>query len=346
LPDDVQVLHREYPVVLIKEIAEKNIMIDEDIAIPGIEKIVSCIVIPKICRQQVVGDKLSVVGIAQCHLLYNQDDGTLTVRDEEIEFSQVTDVGQVYNSDTCASVMPAVYSLEYEKMEGRVRLKCGIVCQYLIMDRINLDIIEDAYSPVREVTLQGTRCQLPAVLDIKDQNLQTKATLNISGNQIIASNLLMDNPILQRGEDSMKMLLNGGVQVLFKDVAGQLQCSNGKWSVQMELNAANSVDLVCSVPVIRIADIKMNGSAVEILVDIGTQMMSMIGENIPAIVGLSYGELSEPDPARPSLLLMRKGSETIWELAKQNGSTVEAISKVNQLHEDAKNGSILLIPVF
>ncbi len=247
LPDDIQLLHREYPVMLLKEIAEKNIMIDEDIATPGIERIISCLVVPKISRQQVVGDKLSLVGIAQCHLLYSQDNGTLTVRDEEIEFSHVTDVGQVYDSDTQASVMPAVYSLEYEKMEGRVRLKCGIVCQYLIMDHINLDIIEDAYSPVRAVTLQETRCQFPAVLDIKNQNLQTKATLNISGNQIIASNLMMDSPILQRGAESMKMLLNGGVQVLFQDVAGDLQCSNGKWSVQMELNAANSVDFVCSV---------------------------------------------------------------------------------------------------
>ena len=67
---------------------------------------------------------------------------------------------------------------------------------------------------------------------------------------------------------------------------------------------------------------------------------------IPMIVGMEVGDLQPPDPARPSLVLRRPGEKTLWELAKSNGSSVEAIQDTNNLQTEPEASQMLLIPVF
>ena len=63
------------------------------------------------------------------------------------------------------------------------------------------------------------------------------------------------------------------------------------------------------------------------------------------VTGLTLGEVQEPDPGRPSLILYRAGKTRLWDIAKQNGSTVEAIRKANGIAEEPEPGRMLLIPV-
>jgi hypothetical protein len=63
------------------------------------------------------------------------------------------------------------------------------------------------------------------------------------------------------------------------------------------------------------------------------------------ITGLELGELQQPDPRRPSLILKRTGGKSLWELAKQNGSTVTAIERANNLQTEPEAEQMLLIPV-
>ena len=57
------------------------------------------------------------------------------------------------------------------------------------------------------------------------------------------------------------------------------------------------------------------------------------------------GDFKEPDPGRPSLVLRRVGQNTLWEIAKQTGSTMEAIVKANALEGDPDPSQMLLIPI-
>jgi hypothetical protein len=60
---------------------------------------------------------------------------------------------------------------------------------------------------------------------------------------------------------------------------------------------------------------------------------------------LEIGDPVRPDPQRPSLILCRAGERSLWELAKQCGSTVDAICRANQLTGEPAADKILLIPV-
>ena len=66
---------------------------------------------------------------------------------------------------------------------------------------------------------------------------------------------------------------------------------------------------------------------------------------ISMVVGLELGELQQPDPHRPSLILRRPGGENLWELAKHHGSSVEAIRRANGLEDEPDKSQMLLIPV-
>ena len=74
-------------------------------------------------------------------------------------------------------------------------------------------------------------------------------------------------------------------------------------------------------------------------------MQTRNGVAIPMVTSLEVGEMQEPDPRRPSLILRRKGSDTLWELAKKNGTTVAAIQEANRLDAEPEATQMLLIPI-
>ena len=74
-------------------------------------------------------------------------------------------------------------------------------------------------------------------------------------------------------------------------------------------------------------------------------MVSSATQGISTITELQTGEVGSLDPSRPSLILRHAGKETLWEIAKSCGSTVEAIKEANQLEDDPGQELLLLIPV-
>ena len=69
------------------------------------------------------------------------------------------------------------------------------------------------------------------------------------------------------------------------------------------------------------------------------------GQTIPAVTALELGEIKDPDPNRPSVVLRRAGDEGLWAMAKGYGSTVAAIQEANQLSGEPEIGQMLLIPI-
>ena len=75
------------------------------------------------------------------------------------------------------------------------------------------------------------------------------------------------------------------------------------------------------------------------------QLSTGTDQGIPMMISLEADSLQELDTDRPSLILRRAGQDTLWEIAKQSGSTVDAIRVANQLAEEPAADQMLLIPV-
>ena len=63
------------------------------------------------------------------------------------------------------------------------------------------------------------------------------------------------------------------------------------------------------------------------------------------VTGLELMQSKQPDPGRPSLILRRAGENSLWELAKASGSTMDAIRRANNLSGEPARDQMLLIPV-
>jgi hypothetical protein len=74
-------------------------------------------------------------------------------------------------------------------------------------------------------------------------------------------------------------------------------------------------------------------------------MQTYCADGIRCVTGIELGELADPDPARPSLILRRASSEKLWDIAKACGSSVEAICIANGITAEPEDDRILLIPV-
>ena len=57
------------------------------------------------------------------------------------------------------------------------------------------------------------------------------------------------------------------------------------------------------------------------------------------------GELRQPDSNRPSVILRRAGEDSLWQIAKTTGSTVDAIRSANALEQEPNPDRLLLIPI-
>ena len=68
-------------------------------------------------------------------------------------------------------------------------------------------------------------------------------------------------------------------------------------------------------------------------------------EGLTMVTALQLGEQLPLDPNRPSLILRRSGDSELWEIAKECGSTVEAICKANSITTEPESDTMLLIPV-
>ena len=73
---------------------------------------------------------------------------------------------------------------------------------------------------------------------------------------------------------------------------------------------------------------------------------SICASPIPMVSAIRAGELREPAPDRPSVIVRASRSgESLWDIAKYCGSTVSAIQRLNKLEREPEENRLLLIPV-
>lgn len=350
IPEDVQLLRQSYPVELPREAGEKLFQMDEELSLPGsfpqIQKILRWEWNPQIAEQKVMAGRLVFRGKGTLYMLCGAADGTVHNWETELPFSQYTELDRDYGPNASAWVMPMLTSLELDlDDQNRLQLKCAIAAQYVIYDRQMIDIVEDAYSPVRQISAETQELKIPMRLDIRQETLQMSAQCNAEGQKILDICWLPDHLQVQQEGDETVLTVPGQFQVLYYDENGSLQCANVRSEAihRIPSDPGNLLDGYVrfeSRPqaVLGAQTIECTGLAVLETAAFAEQGLHMITE-------LELGETKEPDPLRPSLILRRAGENRLWDIAKECGSTVDAIRKANQLQQEPDSDRMLLIPV-
>ncbi len=354
LPDsekeNVELLRRLYPVRIRKEAGETTFRLEEDLVLPSSSQrpveIIRFSMEPKLTDKKILGNKAVFRGEGCLHVLYREEGGRLCSWTFSIPFSQFAQLEAEYGGDAQPDVILSPTGMELELDEqGTLRLRSTVAAQYLITDRQYLELIEDAYSPGRELQLQRQTVSMPVVLETRRENLYGEQTLPVDGNQLVDVEFLPDFPRIRRSEGEISLETPGQFQVLSYGEDGNLQAAAARWEDSRRLAADESTELT-AVPLPGEQPEAIAGSGqIQASGELPLELTSGTRQELTMVTGLELGEERRPDPNRPSLILRRCGDRRLWDIAKESGSTMEVIRRVNGLQEEPAPERILLIPV-
>lgn len=343
VPEDIQLLRREYPALVLREAGEKTFQLEDALSLPAgavtPEKIVYCQVAPLLTEQKVVGGKAVFRGNVRCHVLYLGEDAMLHSADPELSFAQFEDLERDYEEGASLAVMMEVTGFEPEIRDGQLKTKCGISAQYTVLDRMLVELVEDAYSPVRAVNVTSQPVILPNVLDTCKRIMQPQT--EYEAGRIVDAVMYPEYPALHRAGDLTELEFAGTVQVLAYQDEGELEGTQLRWSENWELPVDPGSQIHPSVNFVAAPQISGGRIVTELEAQV-TTVSDVVGDGLAS---MEAGEPVPPDPNRPSVILRSSGDDSLWELAKRTGSTVEAILTANQLTQEPLEDRILLIPI-
>lgn len=345
--DHVHLLKRTYPVTVPVEVGEKTFLMDEDLELPGkrLEKIISITVEPKLAEQKAVGGKAVFRGECRVHLVYFDAGNEICSADLNVPFAQYADLDRDYDKDASVITMMVVTAMEPEAIDGLLRLKCGLTAQYVVMENRVLELTQDAYSTTHEIDQHMETLQLPVVLDWRRENQMLNQTGPCESMNVVDAACFMEHPVLRHNDSLLEGVLPGTVQVLCKNDSGQYYGSHIRFSYPWSIPAAEEADVCVMAQFAAAPSVTADGVNLHISVPVELETMATLTQQMDMICGLQIGRPLEQDVNRPSMILRRAGGESLWNLAKRYGSTVDAIKKVNDLKDHADEGRMLLIPI-
>lgn len=350
MPEDVQTLQETYPMLIPKDSAEKSFLLEQTLelpaSVPGLSKLLSYEATPAVTEQKVVSDKLVVRGNVQLELLYMGVDEQLHSWTFEIPFSQYAQLQDEFGTDAQSVVNALVLSNELVKNEDDALLwKAGIVCQYLVLDRENIELVTDAYSPMRDVKADREGLRLPSVLDMLSERIRLEEVVSAQQIAPIAGNVMLHHPLVQRSDGGADVALKGLVSLVGTDAEGCVTGAAATWNGTHQILADRGCDVLVYAMTPTKVQRSMHADGVLVSADIPMHTLVIASGCVPMVTSVTVGDVKSKDPDRPSLILRRAAGESLWQIAKENGSTIERIKVANGLQQEPEPMQMLLIPV-
>ena len=350
VPEDIQLLKAAYPLELPKEAGEKLVSIEEELVLPGVcppaEKILRYGIIPKVLEQKVMAGRLVFRGKCALHMLYTAEDGALHTWDTEVPFSQYAELDRDYGSGSSSSIIPTVTNLELLLDEQKhLQLKCSVAAQYQISDRVMAEIVEDAYSPVRQLKLHNDVLQLPVRLDQQEQTLQLSGQWDGEAEHIVDVSGFPDHPQLWQEGEMAGIAVPMQFQMLYYDPTGNLQSGTVRCEHRLGMLSDPQNSIYTYLQTEGWPQAAQMGQNVQLTAQCQVNSDVFSQQGLCMVSGITAGERIEPDPGRPSIVIRRKGGARLWDIAKTCGSTVDSILRANGLEEEPDADKMLLIPV-
>ncbi len=349
LPPDVQVKKRVYPMLLPVEAGEKVFQIEEDISLPGNlpapKQLVRYSFHPSLSEWKMMADKVVFRGTGHLHILYLDENSQLHTWDYELPISQFADLDREYDTDATADMVPAVTNLELDLLDNQLRLKAGLTGQYVVYERPMVELVQDAYSPIRTVEPMWEDVVIPAVLDRLENTMRVEQSVDTGGGDILDIAFYPDAPQQRSCQEGVQIQLPGVFQLLGQNSQGQLESTNAYWEESEDIPVSQSSRVQSRMLPVGVPQAMANSSGVSMQADIAACHQIVNGAQMPAVAGLALGEELPKDPQRPSLILRRAGQESLWDIAKAAGTTQEAICKANHLENEPSPSQMLIIPI-
>ena len=182
-------------------------------------------------------------------------------------------------------------------------------------------------------------------MDQTAQTVQAEKSVQADVQQIVDVTFNPRFAEQERTDNAVSFTAPGQLQMLYYDANGTLQGVTAPWESKWNLPVSEDCSVNTQITPIGKPQAMQGAGNVNLRAEANVNMVTTAGKGISVITGAQMGELEKINPNRPSLILCRVGKRRLWDVAKQCGSTVEAIQKANNLQDEPDSNAVLLIPI-
>ena len=348
--DGVQCRTEQRRVVIPAAASEKAFVVSDELELPqgmpSVREVLGWNAALALTDRRLIGEKAVFKGEAAVDLLYTTDTGALEEWQTRLPFSQYMDLPGAMEDDIPeVTLVLTGAELSPDGAGSRLQLSLNAIAQCLASTQRELKLLTDLYSTKGEAAVTMEDNSVESLLDCQHIRQDCRETVAFPKGRPIAARVLVDVPNQRREADTLTMASDALLSVLYLDESEQLQSASRRTTIECwtELApgcvcrpaAALSGDVQCS-PV-------SDGAELRFAVEFTAPCYS--ATDVSSITSCQLTQTPEQG-RRPSLIVrtVREG-ETLWSLAKECKSGVEAIREANALEGEVVDGMLLLIPV-
>lgn len=348
--DSIHVLEREAELTSICCVTEKTFVLTDEFDLPadrnGASEILGQSADVVVQELRDLGTKLILRGSVRSTLLLRGEDDELRTASFSTAFSQIVETQSELDETLCEARM-LTSGMYYELTPGTdgrgVTMELHLVAQALVYARRSVRYLADAYSNGFALTLQRQPRDL--ILYGREVLLRESfsAQLDTAGEPeaVIACSIV---PVSWSCEGCEIML-----QLLARSCwrgGGAVFCGERMLTHRLKADVESDAVKLCGVSVTDVNAVPGNGG-IEVRIALELRGFTVRRTQLDCISAIEYdAEAPLETDDQPTLVILRPGPDaSLWTLAKENCSTVEAICAANGLaEEELTHDSFLLIP--
>lgn len=351
-PECLQTHKTEYTMLLPAEGTERSFQMTEELHLPANRPLQGDIYrfTPQVevLEQRLAGNKAVFKGMVRVKLLYATQDGALNQWETELPFSQFCELKDVYDEEEI-SIKMQLTGCELERtltQEGEgLLLSLHLLAQCTVLCHKKVELTDDAYTLQGELLPQWQEYTISNRLDKQMLSRSLRESKDCEISDVADVQLSLDYPQKKRVQEGVEISVPATAHILYYDKDGQLQGMTLRTELTERVSMADNADCRvwarCAGDAVAIPA----GTTVELRCPVNLEVECIAEQAYRSLCGGEIRDTEKKNAPRPAVIVRRsRMGESLWDIAKENGTTVEKIRSANRLDAAQTEAGILLIP--
>lgn len=333
-----------YPMRLPLCTAEKEVRIADEVLMPedgkGIDRLLKALCVVELSERRVVGERAVFQGELKLRVLGLTEAGEAVAWSGAVPFSQYAELDRSFEDDATLVIQPILNHVEIDT-DGqpdsrRLLVNVSFTCQIVLWAEVPVTLTRDVYYLSGLCRPEWQLCDLHPCLDTMESDLTQTLELPGEAVSVLDWTLFPDRFSTAPMEGAARGGL--GLNVIYYDGDHRLQSCLLRRELRLEREAESSADWRCAL----VPALEAQQQGRQLLIPLRTRQRYCQNAGLRNLCGLEL----EPRPREdgPSLIVQLASGE-LWEIARDNQSTIQAIRSANGLEgESLSQEQLLLIP--
>lgn len=304
-----------------------------------------------VCTEaKVIGNKLVFKGEGVVQVLCRDGEGTPFSADFHLPFSQIMDAGEESEEGLCALNLffSEVGCTLREEDRRSFQLELEMQAQAVIRKESAFPLLRDLYSTTHETEAETAELSLSHLSGQGEEQVSVREVLEAGSQPEELYDVQVRLGRTGQVWDGKDRLLRqeAEVTVLYRSSEG-VGCLHRTVPVPCRLTGQEEGDCTFEGQLLRPPTASIAGKGVEVAFGLSFRWMTMEGETVTAVSGVTVKEPRETGGEAPSVILRTvKPGETLWDIAKSCAAGDREILEASGLPAgELIPGQMLLIPV-